>query len=96
MNYSTVPDKLVYLIATPDYINLSLAQENASICKEISEIEIKKISALVTPPGIMALVEMDTPHFNEGNAVFNSAICLESIKDREFRNNNKDSGLVRY
>jgi TrmH family RNA methyltransferase len=73
--------KLVYLIATPDYINLSLAQENASICKEISEIEIKKISALVTPPGIMALVEMDTPHFNEGNAVFNSAICLESIKD---------------
>ena len=72
---------LVYLVATPAFMNHPIVMNNTAETKLITEIEFKKISSLVTPPGLMALVEIPAqiPEFlNETNE---SAICLESIKD---------------
>jgi RNA methyltransferase, TrmH family len=73
--------KLVYLMATPAFFHHPLVVQNADLTKTVSDIEIKKLSALVTPPGLMALVEIPVDIHENNTVAITSAICLESIKD---------------
>lgn len=73
--------KLVYLLATPIFIDHPLVIQFSDKAKTVSDHEIKKISAMVTPPGLMALVEIPTDLPENRKEAVNSAICLESIKD---------------
>ena len=71
------------LIATPRWLDehQSVVKGSKAECTEASRDEIKKVSQLVTPQPVMALVSMPDMQFNAAILRDNPVLAFESIRD---------------
>ena len=71
------------LIATPRWLDehQRAVKESRAECIEASRDEIKKVSMLVTPQPVMALVSMPATHFHAALLRDNPVLAFESIRD---------------
>jgi TrmH family RNA methyltransferase len=75
--------KILELIATPGWLeeHHSTVQESLAECTEASRAEIKKISNLVTPQPVMALVSMPAMQFSAEMLHRHPVLAFDSIRD---------------
>ena len=71
------------LIATPQWLDKhhSVVEKSHAKCIEASQAEIKKVSKLVTPQPVMALVSMPSWQFNAALLREHPVLAFESIRD---------------
>lgn len=71
------------LFATPDWIagHSEMLQQSEAKLTEASQAEIKKVSKLVSPQAVIALVSIPEQHFNFEELLHSPVLAFESIRD---------------